>query len=334
MKLAVVAMLRNETDIVGMFLQHLDALFDYAVLMDHGSSDGTDRALAAACAARPGWTMWHLEPFGYHQTTFNTFALRALVEHTDADWVMFLDADEFIQIADRAAFEAALSTVTNPDHVAHLRWRNAVPDRLDPRALVPGEPIWLPPDDSPFGKVAIPRAFLRRHGQEANLAIGNHGLYYTPEDLVPSDDIGDLIHLPVRSSAQIRTKIVAGVFSIMAQAVRERVQGKHWFSIMDRMADGTLRDEDLIGIATRYGEDGSTHQPISRDELRAKGFELAPLTVPFGRDFVGRADPTWIDPVQLIATILRHYRVEDAQNNELEVVEGNRVRFVPKQPPA
>jgi len=42
MKLAVAALIRNEIDIIGTFLQHIDALFDHVVLMDHGSIDGTD----------------------------------------------------------------------------------------------------------------------------------------------------------------------------------------------------------------------------------------------------------------------------------------------------
>lgn len=103
MKLAAVAMVRNETDIIGAFLRHLDALFDYAVLMDHGSTDGTDRAWEAACAQRPGWTMWHLEPVGYHQTTFNAFAMNHVMKTTDADAVIFMEADEFIDTPDPAA---------------------------------------------------------------------------------------------------------------------------------------------------------------------------------------------------------------------------------------
>lgn len=331
MKLGVVAMLRNETDIVGMFLQHLDAFFDYAVLMDHGSTDGTDRAIAAACAQRSGWAMWHLEPVGYHQTLFSSYALTHLMQNTDADWVMFLDADEFIQMPDRAALETALANVTDPERVAFLRWHNGVPDRFDARALVPGEAIWLPPEKSPYGKVIVPRRFFEGRGQEAKLAIGNHGLYYSPENLVPGDWIGDLVHLPVRSHSQIRTKIVAGVFSIMAQAVRERIQGRHWFKIMDRMADDSLCDEDLVGIALRYGMEDTASGPISRAELRDRGCMLAPLNVPFGRDFTRITEPNWLDPVRLLATILRRYQVEDVQSTDL-ILDGNRVRLVPRAP--
>jgi hypothetical protein len=52
-KLAVAALIRNESDIIGVFLQHLDALFDCAILMDHGSIDCTDRAIAAALSIDP-----------------------------------------------------------------------------------------------------------------------------------------------------------------------------------------------------------------------------------------------------------------------------------------
>ena len=329
MRLAVVAMIRNEADIVATFLQHLDALFDYALLMDHGSTDGTDHVLAAACAHRPGWTLWHLEPVGYHQTTFNTFALSHVMQNTDADLVLFLDADEFIETRDRPALEAAFAGLTDPDRVGLLRWRNAVPDRLDTRILQPGEAIWRAPGGSPFGKVVIPRCFFLRHGHEANLAIGNHALFYTPEHLVPAEDVGDLLHLPVRSHAQIKSKVLAGVFSVMAQAVRQQVQARHWFDIMDRLADDALRDEDLIGIAVRYGDEGGLGKPVSRDELVTSGYTMVPLAVPFGRKFAGIDGLAPIDPVRLVASILRRYQVENVQTSEI-VLEGNRVRFVPR----
>src|ERR1700733_3710809 len=107
MKLAVAALVRNEIDIIGAFLQHLDALFDYALLMDHNSIDGTDRAIAAACARRAGWTMWHIDAVGYHQAAFSSMAVAHLMQKTDADVVLLLDADEFINVPDRASLVAA-----------------------------------------------------------------------------------------------------------------------------------------------------------------------------------------------------------------------------------
>jgi hypothetical protein len=163
-KLAVAALVRNEIDIIGTFLRHLDALFDYALLMDHGSIDGTDRAIDAACERRAGWTMWHIDALGYHQSAFSSIAVAHLMQHTDADVVVLLDADEFINVPDRASLVAAFCRLTDPDGVGSLVWLNAVPGRLDTRLINAGDTIWLPACASRLGKAVIPRVFHARHG--------------------------------------------------------------------------------------------------------------------------------------------------------------------------
>jgi Glycosyl transferase family 2 len=172
MKLGGAVMGRNEIDIIGTFLRHLDTLFDYVLVMDHGLLDGTDRIIAEACARRPGRTMWRVEAVSYHQSEFSTFALRHLLQATDADFVVLLDADEFIDTLDRASFEAALAAAADPDCVGVLHWLNAVPCRFDSRAIDPGEAIWVAKAPGPLGKVAISRAFCDRHGNEGRLGVG------------------------------------------------------------------------------------------------------------------------------------------------------------------
>jgi hypothetical protein len=330
-KLAVASLIRNEIDIIGGFLQHLDALFDYALLMDHGSIDGTDRAIAAACARRTGWDMWHVEPVGYHQTAFNGFALRHLFQHTDADVVMFLDVDEFINVPDRASLVAAFARLTDADCIGELGWRNAVPGRTDTRAISPGEPIWLPFAAGRFGKVVIPRHFFARHGTEARLGIGNHFLYYPPAKRVRAERVGEILHLPIRSHTQLRSKVLAGVFSVMAQVQRRPAQCWHWYDILDRIGEGTFRDDDLIGIAVHYGEHGSqSSTPVSWAELPDNGFNLTALNVAFGRPLPPNAEPLAMDPVRLIASVVRRFQMEDLDNGDL-VLEADRLRFVPRE---
>lgn len=121
MKLAVFTTLRNEADVAPAFLAHLGALFDYALLMDHGSSDGTAALLASACRHRPGWRHWTVELAGNHQQAVANFAWRWLIEHTDADIVVPLDADEFIDVPDRPTLEArfaGLDAQTSPGRFA------------------------------------------------------------------------------------------------------------------------------------------------------------------------------------------------------------------------
>ena len=331
MKLAVAALIRNESDIIGAFLQHLDALFDYAILMDHGSIDGTDRAIAAACARRPGWTMWHIDAVGYHQIAVTSYALTHLMQHTDADVVLLLDADEFIDVPDRASLVAALNQLTDPDCVGILRWLNAVPARLDTRTINPGEAIWLPADMARLGKVAIPRTFYARHGAEANFGLGNHVLYYEPQQPVPAIHVGQIVHLPIRSYSQIKTKVLAGVFAIMMQAPPQPLAGWHWYEILYRIGDGTLQDADLIGMAVHYSVHGSqTSNPVAWPDLPARGFHAASLKVAFGQPLPAVTTTLSIDPTQLVATILRKFQLETTQTHRF-VLQGNRLGLIPKE---
>jgi hypothetical protein len=330
-KLAVAALVRNEIDIIGAFLQHLDALFDYALLMDHHSIDGTDRAIAAACARRAGWTMWHIDAVGYHQSAFSSIAVAHLMQNTDADAVMLLDADEFINVPDRASLVAAFSQLTDPDSVGSLGWLNAVPARLDTRTICAGDAIWLPAAAGRLGKAVIPRVYHARHAREARLGLGNHALYYEPATVVPSIPVGQIIHLPIRSYTQIKSKVLAGVFAVMMQASQQPMQCWHWYDILYRIGAGTLRDEDLIGMAVHYSvKDSQTSNPVAWADLPASGYARARLNVAFGPAQPAVTDQLTIDPTQLVATILRRFQLENLQTHKL-VLQGDRLCCVPKE---
>ena len=332
MRLAVAALIRNEIDIIGAFLQHLDALFDHVLLMNHHSIDGTDRVMEAACARHPNWTMWQVEPTGYHQTAFCSVALRHLFTTTDADFVMFLDADEFIDVPDRATLEGAVSILTDPDAVGGLRWRYAVPDRFDERPVAPGEPLWRAPEMASLGKSVIPRIFYERHGRVASLGIGNHGLYFNADKVVPSIRCGEMLHLPIRSHEQLKSKVLVGAFSVLSIATRNPLLCWHWYAILWRIADGMLRDEDLIGIAAHYGEqDRQTSQSMSFADLEAAGYVRSALNVAFGEPLPSITGPLTVDPARLVAVSLRRFQIEEETTGTKLMLEGNRLRFIPQE---
>ncbi len=151
-----------------------------------------------------------------------------------------------------------------------------------------------------------------------------------PDRVVPSGIVGEIWHVPIRSHTQLTDKVVAGMLSIMAQTDRSPAQGWHWQDVPGRIADGTLRDDDLIGIAARYSEHGGqAAEPLSWAELQAGGFTRGSLEVAFGRPLPVLTEKLAIDPVRLVATILRRFHIEDVRNSAL-VLEGNRLRFAPR----
>jgi hypothetical protein len=50
--------------------------------------------LSEACQEYPGWRSWQIMASGFHQVSYSSFAMQALFEHSNADYVIFLDADE------------------------------------------------------------------------------------------------------------------------------------------------------------------------------------------------------------------------------------------------
>lgn len=116
------------------------------------------------------------------------------------------------------------------------------------------------------------------------------------------------------------------MFAHAARAERDLTQGRHLRDIIDRVAAGTLRDDDLIGMVPHYGEPNSTTTPIARSTLSERGFVPTRMTLATGRDLAPLVEARAIDPVQLMASILRDFQLEDASDGQL-VLQGDHVRL-------
>ncbi len=197
LRVAVVAMVKNEADILPAWLSNIARWAEFAVLIDHGSSDGSTELMHAA-AHRRKWEVWHESNPAYHQEAYTTRA----VEHAfalGADWVLPLDADELLQVSGRAELAARLADVPLGATGA-LHWMNCIPAR-------DAGMWWFTPWRAGTCKAAIPRALWR---PGVSLPLGNHHLEFCGEK-VRSSYAADLLHFPLRSVAQMRHKIEQGV---------------------------------------------------------------------------------------------------------------------------
>ena len=307
MKLAVVSLIRNEADVVETFLRHLGRLFDHAVLMDHGSSDGTSRYLAAA-ASHYGWQHWHVAVPGYHQQAFTTFALRHVFEHTDADYVFLLDADEFLDVPDRATLEAGLMPLAgNPRVVGHLGWRNCVKLRASgPLGL--RTRFWMAPEASRHCKTILPRGLYEASGGQAHPTTGNHDII--PGDGVPISyhRVTQLLHFPIRSLQQLRLKAVCGTLSTIARTDRPLDELTHWFAMVDRMSRAELSEADLIDMVAGYGAGRDPGVAATRRDLQRRGFVSRRLDSVAHDSVRYPSFAKRMDPLDIVAAVLRDWR--------------------------
>ena len=303
MKLGVVSLLRNEADIVAPFVQHLAALFDHVVLMDHGSTDGTTAMLRTA-AARPGWQCWDVAVTGYHPAAFTAFAIRHLFETTAVDHVALLDGDEFLDVPDRTALVAALAPLAgNARVVGHLPWRNCM--KVHPhRALRMASPIWAAPDVSPICKVILPRPLWYATGGRARPAFGNHDI--EPNDGLPIayHRMGEILHLPLRSLTHLKLKVIGGALALRGRDAADGRVSEHWLRMLDLVVAGTLRADDVATLAARYGEVLTAAEQADRRGPAARGFTRRRLRS-VAHAAVSVRMPAAADPLDQVAAIVR-----------------------------
>ena len=179
------------------------------------------------------------------------------------DFVLLLDADEFVSTRDRAQLLAALAAIPSGG-VGLLPWRTYVisPDEQDRAEDSLRAMRWRRRREVPqYWKAAIHLDGAYRPDLE--VAQGNH-LVSSVAGEVPTVPVADLavLHFPVRSKAQIISKAVVGWAAYLARnpEAREQDLGFQWREAFDRVAsdDDWIGKVDLPGLAMNYAQSRST----------------------------------------------------------------------------
>ena len=213
MRIIATLMVRDEADVVAAMVEHhLDQGVDLVVVTDNASVDGTTEILEQYAAT--GRVELHHDPEHRKQQrdVVTRMARRARTAHR-ADWVLNLDADEFLLARDKAltvraalestplhlnAFTVEVTNMIGPTAEAgagfdRLVWRDARPEELLAQRDLHAHPT--------------PNAI---HRGESDIVIqqGNH-FTSMPSNGQPDASVElEVLHLPWRSWSQFERKVV------------------------------------------------------------------------------------------------------------------------------
>lgn len=213
------AMVKNEQSIIEAFVRHNIRFLKNLVVLDNGSIDGTSEILAELAGEFPNLMVVQDERFGYTQSDIMTSMLHQYQAVFRADFVVALDADEFLDIADDTSFFVALSQIP-ANGFGLVPWCTYVvtPD-FDPTSVP--DPLkamhWRRRKEAPqYYKVVI-----RHDGASANdlaLEQGNHMVRSLAGKQLYGFVIEGLrlLHYPVRSREQIIAKTIVGWMAYLA----------------------------------------------------------------------------------------------------------------------
>jgi len=208
MRLVAVSVVKNEADVIEAFVRHTRAWVDEHLIFDHDSTDGTRQILfdlvreGLPVRLFTGSAIANLQ-----QSRSNHLASLGFAKY-GADWVLPLDADEFLMAQDRAALEFALANGP-ADRPVSLPLRNYSPTTTDDSTEVnPALRIrHRQPGHGTTNKVFIPRALGTR--PDIIAGKGNHALYQDSH-AVSSQPLPNvsLAHFALRSPHQPGLRVV------------------------------------------------------------------------------------------------------------------------------
>ncbi len=239
MKVFGIAMVRNEADVIRQsVLHHLSLGLDRILVVDNGSTDGTDRTLQEL--SRDSRVRWTRDTGGFNKPEVVT-ALAREAFGEGADWVVPFDADEFWH-APRGGFREALESSragglrarvlqfvqrraqreSSPQALRHMTHR--VPE---PRgAAGKGLEELVESRRVPYIGMLHPPKCVSRRSPRIRIDRGNHAVKGLRGPLVDTEDLVCL-HAPLRSRASLEAKAKAGERSEAAG----RKPGQSWHLI-------------------------------------------------------------------------------------------------------
>lgn len=254
MRWTIITGMFNVADLVEPFCRyHLDLGVDCIVAAEYGSTDGTLDLLTPF--ARAGSV--RIAPIPTHRFVDydpSNVLLAKLREENAADWVSFLDPDEFFtgprdckaaleKVRDEGTSALKTSrrnmTATAPptgDFLAQLDLKIVRPDARVSAATAPLSSPWI------FSRIA-PKVSVA--GDRAGLATipGDHDVISPNEERTSTDPSFEILHYPIRSYRAFRDKIALTERYFAANPEFGPGIGWHWRRWIVLAKNGSLREE-------------------------------------------------------------------------------------------
>jgi glycosyltransferase involved in cell wall biosynthesis len=251
-KTILLSMVKNEADIIESFVRHNHIFFDKTIIIDNGSTDETYSILnALKCEGLP----IQIESdsiIGYSQKEKMKKRYVELTKNEDFDFIVIIDADEFINSSDKNYLRKSLK---HKDTKYFFEWANYIPigvgrnDISDPLQAIKHR----------NNKISLRKVVIPNFGEDAQFVQiwqGNHDFEFSVRHLHFSLLDAKLAHFPVRSINQIESKALIGwpSYLIKNKNAKWSHEGLQWRIIYERIEEAGISEADLVNIADCYSD--------------------------------------------------------------------------------
>ena len=265
--LAIVSMVRNECDIIELFIKINSRHAKMMVVVDHMSDDGTSSILEKMSHSVANLRVLKYDNPSFQQSQVMTQIVQQLAHEGIVDYIVPLDADEFLA-STQPEFDLikAIPSLMSVNQVGLIPWQTYCPvsiDYFDQKApLFTGfkkrskEPVI-------FSKLIIGREYAKK----CTISEGNHIAYGEGLEFKPIQMPFSIQHVPVRTVEQIISKAIIGSYQLVVKENRRNGEGFHWDVIAKFIRDKNylLSIDDLQSLALNYGQESKTDDELFVD---------------------------------------------------------------------
>lgn len=248
MRIVAISTVRNEGDIVEAFVRHSASFVDTHLVVDHGSTDDTSTILDELAEEGIPVVIERDDRPGHFQAERMTRLMHVAVTDFAADWVVPLDADEFIVARSPRAFRGTLRRHAEP---VLVRWRTYVPHPSDDpveEVVVRRLRHRLDAEAESIMKVLVPKGVATG----AALEQGSHDVEGGDRGWHVLDKV-KLAHFPVRTVEQYAAKVAISTFQYLARGNRHG-WAHHYIEPFEALSRGWSEFEAVFFDAVRsYG---------------------------------------------------------------------------------
>lgn len=251
-KIILLSMVKNEADIIESFVRHNHIFFDKTIIIDNGSTDETYSILSALKSEGLPITIESDSIIGYSQKEKMQRRYLELTKNEDFDFLVIIDADEFINSSDK---DYLRKTLKHKDTKYFFEWANYIPIGVGRNDIsAPLQAIKHRNNKKSLRKVVIPN--FGEDAQFVQIWQGNHDFDFSVRHLHFSLLDAKLAHFPVRSINQIESKALIGwpSYLIKNKNAKWSHEGLQWRIIYERIEEAGISEADLVNIADCYSD--------------------------------------------------------------------------------
>ncbi len=253
---AIVAMIGNECDIIELFLRHNQPFCDKFYITLHNSLDTTGAIIKNLQAEGFAIDVQISNQMGYEQNTITQAAIRAVANENRYDYIVPLDADEFLPYDGQ--FQNIHKMTAND--CGTMTWQTFVP--MDADYFTQTNPL-LGFRARSFEPIVFTKVILgAEYAKTCTLGMGNHNAIH--ENNRPAIDANiTLQHFPLRSAEQMVRKSLLGVYASLLKSNRTDNESYHWYDMLRdiRAKNYQMEYAEVLQSALRFAS--SDEKPVA-----------------------------------------------------------------------